>query len=171
LLEKVQESTGKYIIKRLFNAKRQALICSPYVSKHYADAIVKMVGKGINVKLITTNEKTGNFHAHEYFMRYAIPKSGQKASLEITIVDSSFIHAKMYLSDDEFAAFGSANLTIAGMWENVENIVTYDGIEVSNISKGLRKFGSIMVKGLPMGKKEDIRPSAQRHHNHFYCFS
>ena len=149
----VGKGAGKYIIKRLFNAKRQALICSPYVSKHYADAIAKMVERGINVKLITTNEKTGNFHAHDYFMKYAKPKSGQKASLEITIVDSSFIHAKMYLADDGFAAFGSANLTIAGMWEDVENIVTCDGVEVSNIRKGFEKIWKYNGKGIANGKE------------------
>ena len=149
----VGKGAGKYIVKRLFNAKRQALICSPWLSKHYADAIVKMVGRGVNVKLITSNEKTGNFYAHAYFMERSLPKDGQKGSLEITIVDSSFIHAKMYVADDEFAPFGSANLTIAGMWENVENIVTYDGTEVSSVRKGFEKIWKYNGKGIANGKE------------------
>jgi phosphatidylserine/phosphatidylglycerophosphate/cardiolipin synthase-like enzyme len=149
----VGKGAGKYIVKRLFNAKKQALICSPYLSKHYADAIVKMVERGVNVRLITSNEKSGNFHAYSYFMKYTTPKTEQKASLEITIIDSSFIHAKMYVADDEFAAFGSANLTIAGMWENVENIATHDGVEVSSIREGFEKIWKYNGKGIANGKE------------------
>jgi hypothetical protein len=31
----VGKGAGKYIVKRLFNAKRQASICSPYLSKYH----------------------------------------------------------------------------------------------------------------------------------------
>lgn len=157
----VGKGAGKYVIKRLFNAKRQALICSPYLSKPYAEAIVKMVERGVNVKLITSNEKTRNFHAHAYIMKYS-QTNGQKGSLDFTIVGSSFIHAKMYVADDDFAAFGSANLTIAGMWENVENIVTYDGAEGISIRKGFERIWKYNSKGIANGKERgDLSISAK----------
>ena len=50
----------------------------------------------------------------------------ERMPFEFLPVDESFIHAKIYVADDSFAAIGSANLTKTGMWESVEHIVILD---------------------------------------------
>jgi phosphatidylserine/phosphatidylglycerophosphate/cardiolipin synthase-like enzyme len=146
----VGKGVGKYMVKRLFNARREALICSPWLSEHYADAIIRMVRRGIRVKLITSNKRTADFRANDYFMGHWKP-DGQ--TLDLTIMDSSFIHAKMYVVDEEYAVIGSANLTEAGMYENVESIVTYDGAEVVQIRKEFEKIWKYNGRGIANGKE------------------
>ena len=51
----------------------------------------------------------------------------ERMPFEFLPVDESFIHAKIYVADDSFAAIASANLTKTGMWERVEHIVIFDG--------------------------------------------
>lgn len=147
----VGKGVGKHIVKHLFNARKQALICSPWLDEHYAEAIVRMAQRGVNVKLITSNKKTGDFPACAYLMSHR--PDGEDSHLEITRIDSSFIHAKMYVADEEYAALGSANLTTAGMYENVECIAVCDGAEVHNIKDDFEKIWRYNGKGIANGKE------------------
>ena len=148
----VGKGVGKHIIYHLFNAKKQALICSPWLDEHYAEAIVRMAQRGVNVKLITSNRKTGDFSAYAYIMKHLRPNGGN-SPLELTMVDSSFIHAKLYVVDEEYAAIGSANLTTAGMYENVESIATCDGVDVHSIKNDFEKIWRYNGKGIANGKE------------------
>ena len=52
---------GKYIAYRLFNAKKYAYICSPYIDQYYADAILELAEKGVLVKVIASDRHAGGF--------------------------------------------------------------------------------------------------------------
>lgn len=58
-------------------------------------------------------------------------KRGKGSSITLRI-PRSFVHAKMYISDNE-AAYGSANLTFAGMHKNIEHIDVIEGDEVKRL--------------------------------------
>lgn len=147
----VGKGVGKDIIKQLFNAKEQALICSPWLDEHYAEAIVRMAERGVDVKLITSNKRTGDLPACAYLMSH-IP-NGEDSPLEITRMDSSFIHAKMYVVDEEYAALGSANLTMDGMYENVECIAICNGAEAHSIRDNFEKIWRYNGRGIANGKE------------------
>ncbi|MCI0559242.1 MAG: hypothetical protein MN733_12165 [Nitrososphaera sp.] len=58
--------TGKYIVKKLFNGEKYALICSPDIDEYYAEAILRLAEKGINVKVIASNSQAGRLYLEEY---------------------------------------------------------------------------------------------------------
>lgn len=131
---------GKYLAYKLFNASKYAYICSPYIDQKYAGAIVQMAKRGIPIKLITTDRQAGGLYLSDYFGGYY--RKSKDNDFEVLMVEGEgFVHSKMYVVDDDFAVDGSANLTYAGLWNQVNNIHVYDTPEeVSRIKNTFDKI-------------------------------
>lgn len=129
---------GKYIVKKLFNAEKYALICSPYIDEYYADAILRLAERGISVKVIASNRQAGRLYLEEFFEEY----EGKDENFDYILVDGEgFVHVKLYVIDGNYAADGSPNLTRAGMWNNVEHLNVYESYEeVQNLKKSFEKI-------------------------------
>ena len=130
---------GKYISYKLFNAKTYAYICSPYIDQYYAEAILALAEKGIAVRVIATDRQAGGFSLIDFFEDNL---EGNGDNFECFTVDGpGFIHSKMYIVDDNYAVDGSANLTRAGLWNQVNNIHVYDNPEeVQSLKRSFTKI-------------------------------
>ena len=61
--------------------------------------------------------------------------------LNIKISRKAFVHSKIYIIDGSYAVVGSANLTHAGLWENIETVTIYrDPEEVEEVKKDYLKL-------------------------------
>lgn len=124
-IERTNQS-GRYVVEQIFGARTYALICSPYISSEYAYGITKLAGRGVLVKVLTSDKIIEpDFHIRQFF---AEAKKVQGLDTLKTLVIShrlSFEHSKMYIVDDQYAVMGSANLTKVRMWENGETIDIY----------------------------------------------
>lgn len=131
---------GKHLVYRLFNAKKYAYICSPYIDYKYSGAILKMADRGIPIKLVTTDRQPSGFYASEYFGKYY--RDSKNKDLEVLLIGGEgFVHSKLYVIDDSYAVDGSANLTYAGLWNQVNNIHVYDtSEEVQNLKSSFEKI-------------------------------
>jgi phosphatidylserine/phosphatidylglycerophosphate/cardiolipin synthase-like enzyme len=129
---------GKYIAHKLFNAKKYAYICSPYIDRYYADAILGLAEKGVLVKVMATDRQAGGFSLLDYFED---SYDGGENFDCITIDGEGFVHSKIYVVDDAYAVDGSANLTYSGLWNQVNNIHVYDtSTEVQNVKRSFEKI-------------------------------
>lgn len=79
---------------------------------------------------------------------FAIDARRKGLPFEFLPVDESFIHAKIYVADDSFAAIGSANLTKTGMWESVEYVVILnDGPDIQKMKGDFKKMWDYNTEG------------------------
>ena len=132
---------GKYIAYKLFNAQNYAYICSPYIDQYYAEAILKLARRGVNVKVISTDKQAGGFYLGDYFEQQAGSIGNNFDYLIFEKDYNNFIHAKMYVIDNKYAVDGSCNLTRAGLWNNVEHVNVYDfADEVQAIKESFEKI-------------------------------
>ncbi|RLI28276.1 hypothetical protein DRO58_02500 [Candidatus Bathyarchaeota archaeon] len=170
----VGSGVGPYVIEKILRAERRVLVCCPYISREYADNLVELSKRGVQVWVLTSDWK-GIFRIFErgkivrerdftksivlavlpMLVSSAIVFNVQSALLGLAVgiglaykygvkfyentnlkvkvlrrTDSGeFIHAKIYVIDDEYAVTGSANLTYEGMWKNTEHITVYETAE------------------------------------------
>ena len=127
---------GAFIEKELFSAKEYALICSPWITFDFAKKIIRLVEKGTEVRVITSNSKAGDTDKTlEWFRDYVRPEKdllgrikkdwSAPSNFGFKIIEEDFIHAKMYLVDGKYAVVGSANLTESGLWHNIEHVMYF----------------------------------------------
>lgn len=114
--------TGQYVIKRLFDARNYAYICSPYISEQYAQEIARLAKKCLSVKVLTSDKIIEKgFYVRNYF-RTVKEKEGLN-NLHYLVVrhrGDSFDHSKLYVIDDEYAV---SNTTLHLF--NINRIILY----------------------------------------------
>lgn len=117
--------TGEHIVKTLFNARKYAYICSPYIDEKYANAILDLAEKGCIVKVIASSDDLFYFF-RDYSRRL------RNFRYNITPDNSPIVHSKMYIADDTLGIEGSTNLTYNGLWQQMNTIHICENIgEVS----------------------------------------
>lgn len=116
-------SVGKYIEPKLRSAINSVYVCSPWISPEYAETLVRMAHKGIEIKIITSdddlNQKTLSVlfgFSNEKLKTLIVPKE-----------EAGLVHSKCYIVDHRYAFVGSANFTWKGFNENYEQIDMYEG--------------------------------------------
>ena len=108
----VDRRTGRYIHTRLQEAKSYVWVCSPYIDTKYVDILLDLAARGIEVRLISSNRQTGF-----YLRNYLKEKSSLPGTFHsLVLTGSDFVHAKLYVIDDNYALDGSVNLTQNGLW-------------------------------------------------------
>jgi len=95
---------------RIFDAKSKAYICSPWLSKEYAERFVEMAKKGCKLRIITGND-TGNLET----AKYLLDEMAKLPNLDVKLVSSERMHSKFFVKDDDYAVSGSMNFTINGL--------------------------------------------------------
>lgn len=111
-------NAGSQIEPVLWNARESVWIISPWLGKNYAERLVSLSQKGIEVRIITSYI---DFNVESI----EILKASENAKLRLLILDkekAAFIHAKIYVVDNKYAVSGSANFTYSGLNSSVENL-------------------------------------------------
>jgi len=100
--------------------------------------LVKLASEGIEVKVITSDDKEKHHQEALKILRNALKpprcflfrkSDWVPPNMELGIIRERYLHVKLYVFDDKFAVVGSANLTESGMWNNIEHIVIFDNPE------------------------------------------
>jgi hypothetical protein len=112
-------NAGSQIEPVLWNARESVWIISPWLGKDYVERLASLSRKGIEVKIITSNDNW-NMESLEILI------ASRNPYLWLMVLDKQkvpFPHAKIYIIDNEYAFSGSANFTHSGMKYSVENLV------------------------------------------------
>jgi len=138
----VGRGAGAFIENQFFAAPKTTflLICSPWISPKYAQHIIDLARRGIQVRIIT-GDSAQNKAALDLFNEFTkpprdwlgrIPKDWTPPPIDILKVKEHSIHAKIYAMEG-YAVVGSANLTENGLWQWAEHIVIFEGEEAEQI--------------------------------------
>ena len=116
-----KREVGKSVIQNMLNqANRYVYMMSPYliVDNELRQAIEDAALRGVNVKLILP-------HIPDKKLVYEMARSHYQrlldAGVEIYEYEPGFVHAKVYLADDEYAMVGTINLDYRSLVHNFEN--------------------------------------------------
>jgi len=137
----VGRGAGAFIEPRLFTAEKFAWVCSPWISPSFAQRMVDLAKKGVEVRIITS-EVEENKEMLKILKESVKPpkdflgrvkKDWVRPSIDYLIlrseVDQPLVHAKIYVVDGEYAVTGSANCTESGFYHNIEHIIIFDSPE------------------------------------------
>jgi hypothetical protein len=111
-------NAGSQIEPVLWNARESVWIISPWLGKDYAKRLALLSQKGIEVKIITS-------YVNWNIESLEILTASKNPNLRLLVIDkekATFIHAKIYIVDNEYAVSGSANFTYSGLNSSVENL-------------------------------------------------
>lgn len=121
--ETVSENAYLNIIQR---AQRYVTIATPYlvIDHEMLTALCLAAKSGVEVNIITPGipDKWYVFYITQSYYPELI-----KAGVHIFEYKPGFIHAKMYVSDDEVAVVGSANMDYRSLYLHFENCVAFYG--------------------------------------------
>lgn len=116
-----KREVGKSVIQNMLNqANRYVYMMSPYliIDNELRQAIEDAALRGVNVKLILP-------HIPDKKLVYEMARSHYQrlldAGVEIYEYEPGFVHAKVYLADDEYAMVGTINLDYRSLVHNFEN--------------------------------------------------
>jgi DEAD/DEAH box helicase domain-containing protein len=119
----IQVGSGfDWILKNISQAKKILRISSPWLSKNIIQEYVEpLIIKGVQVKIITRKDLENEEQLESLqYLSYLIKNY---KNIEVRYLDS--LHAKMILIDDKIGIQGSMNLTLAGIYKNVELVEKY----------------------------------------------
>ena len=120
------------IMTLLKDATSSLQVITPWMSKEVAEILVELTRKNnISVRVITTEDAQIETHVKAV----GIIKSSLSARLDARILKERRLHAKMVIIDGTLLVMGSANLTLSGLFENVENYVVIDDNQIVEKSK------------------------------------
>ncbi len=115
------KEVGKMVIMNMLNqAKHYVYIITPYliIDNELCQAIENAAIRGIDVKIVTP-------HIPDKKIIFGMTRSRYKrfidSGAEIYEYTPGFIHAKMYVSDDELAVIGTINLDYRSLVHHFEN--------------------------------------------------
>lgn len=111
-------TAGSLLEPMLWDAQQSIWIISPWISPYYAEKLISFVQKGIEVRIVTSNDQY-NLKTVEILRAY------ENHRLFLLVIDKNkvgFIHSKIYIVDKKQAISGSANLTNSGLNYNVESL-------------------------------------------------
>lgn len=125
-------------------AKKSVQIISPWISKEIAESIIKIASEqGIRFEIITSDDLTVDTHrkALEKFVRTTIP------NVNVYIIREK-LHAKMLIIDESVLIMGSANLTLSGLYENIESYIVL--ATPDTIKSSLLQFNELLSISSPI---------------------
>ncbi|MDG6079026.1 hypothetical protein E3U23_07455 [Erythrobacter litoralis] len=159
----------------LANAKREILLCAPFMKFHTVRRLLETVEVSVHVKMIT------RWHADE--VRLGVTDlavfdiAQERPDTELLLLDN--LHAKLYLADD-VGLVGSSNLTAKALgWTHPSNleILLRVGKDTEQITRCLSDLESARlataeertrveaeaaaIKDIPIGMAEDLEDGAK----------
>lgn len=107
----------EWVLDEIMKAKESVRIASPWLSKEiFQKYIEPLLERGVKVKVLTKKDLDNEEQFES--LRYLYSLTKKYKNLEVMCFDS--LHAKMILVDNRIAIKGSMNLTLAGIYKNLE---------------------------------------------------
>jgi HKD family nuclease len=144
-LRTLNELASKYV-EPIFRAKKSAWVCSPWISKSYAEKLYDLSRRGVEVRIITSDD-TYNADTYSYLSQLS-----QTTNFDVHFVKKGAVHSKIYVVDGEYAVTGAVNFTYTGLYKQTNNFTVAENEEVEPIVKDFMR--------LWIGfKSENVRPT------------
>jgi hypothetical protein len=141
----VEIGQGRNLLNYIRKANHEISIISPWFSRDVARAICDLArDKSLSLRILTSNDMKNETHVEAL----KIFESEQSATLESKVLIDRLPHIKMIVIDDSLLIMGSANLTLSGLYDNLEGYVIIDDPEA--IAKSLISFEGIWKQGEPV---------------------
>lgn len=140
----LNELAWKYV-EPIFYAKQLAWVCSPWISKSYAEKLFNLSRRGVEVRIITSDDFY-NSDTYSYLSQLS-----QNTNFDVHFIKKEAVHSKIYIIDNKYAITGAVNFTYTGLNRQTNNFTIAENEEVEPIIKDFMR--------LWIGfKSEDIRP-------------
>jgi HKD family nuclease len=150
-LRTLNEFAWKYV-EPIFYAKKMAWVCSPWISKSYAEKLYDLSRKGVEIRIITSDDK---YNSDTYsYLSQLLPKDSriQSTNFDVHFVKKEAVHSKIYVIDENYAITGAVNFTYNGLNKQTNNFTIAENQEVEPIIKDFMR--------LWIGfKSENVRPT------------
>lgn len=141
----VEIGEAKNLFNYITNAKRSVKLTSPWISEQVARALCELaVKKKIHFQILTSLDE--GVETHRKALRLLAETKIDE--VDIRALRDKQLHAKMVLIDDTLFIIGSANLTLSGLYENIESYVVLSSENV--VKESLRKFAELWDKAIPL---------------------
>lgn len=127
-------------------------VCSPWISKLYAEKLYDLSRKGVEVRIITSDD-IYNSDTFSYLSQL-LPKGSESKStnFDVHFIKKEVVHSKIYVIDENYAVTGAVNFTYTGLQKQTNNFVIAENQEVEPIIKDFMR--------LWIGfKSENVRPT------------
>jgi hypothetical protein len=131
----VEIGEAKQLFNYLIKARKIVRITSPWISCEVAKAICDIARKQkIDFRIITSSDTIVETHkkAIQLFQNAGLE------NVEVKILKDKLVHAKIIIVDESFSIIGSANLTLSGLYENIEGYAVLS--EPSLVKDSISKF-------------------------------
>jgi len=145
----IGKNLGKIIEKEFHNSEKLILISSPAISLSIWKIILKILKKGVKIKIITSEKGGSNSDlTNQEAMKILNDKNNEITGLlEYKIIKeekSKLIHPKIYIIDNKCAIVGSANLTENSFKDLPEYIIIHDDEKI--VKQITNNFFEIWIK-------------------------
>jgi len=141
----VEIGEARNLFNYIRNARKSVRLTSPWISEQVARTICDLaVRKKINFKILTSLDM--NVETHRNALKVLV---GTKVpEIQVRVLENKQLHAKMILVDESLFIIGSANLTLSGLYENIESYVVLSNADV--VTESLRKFAELWSMAVPL---------------------
>jgi HKD family nuclease len=150
-LRTLNEFAWKYV-EPIFNAKKMAWVCSPWISKSYAEKLYDLSRKGVEVRIITSDDE---YNADTFsYLSQLLPRDSktQSTNFDVHFIKKEIVHSKIYVIDENYAVTGAVNFTYSGLIKQTNNFTIAENQEVEAIKNDFMR--------LWIGfKSENVRPT------------
>lgn len=131
----VQIGEARNLLNYVKEAKSLVAIISPWFSKEVAKTICELAkARALKFRILTSADKTIETHVEAL----KIFGAKQNQEVEARVLTDRLPHVKMIVVDDRLLIIGSANLTLSGLYENIEGYVIIDDVDA--ITKSINSF-------------------------------
>jgi len=116
----VEIGEAKQLFSYLRHARKIIRITSPWISSEVAKSICDMARtQKIDFRIITSSDASVETHKKAI----QIFRDASLENVKVRILKDKLVHAKMIIIDENLLIIGSANLTLSGLYENIEGYV------------------------------------------------
>lgn len=117
-----------------------AWVCSPWISKLYAEKLYDLSKKGVEVRIITSDD-IYNSDTFSYLSQL-LPKGSQfkSTNFDVHFIKKEVVHSKIYVIDENYAVTGAVNFTYTGLQKQTNNFIIAENQEVEPIIKDFMKL-------------------------------
>jgi HKD family nuclease len=115
-------------------------VCSPWISKVYAEKLYDLSRKGIEVRIITSDDEYNS--ATFSYLSQLLPNGSnpQSTNFDVHFVKKDTVHSKIYVVDENYAVTGAVNFTYNGLCRQTNNFTIAENQEVEPIIKDFMRL-------------------------------
>jgi len=152
----VGRGVGAHFLNELLLSNKYVYVVSRWISPGYAERLVNMAKQGVEVKIITSDDKEKHHQKALKMLKDSLKPPRLllirrtdwiPPNMELGIIRQQYLHVKMYVFDDKMAVVGSANMTEHGLWNNIEHIVVFtEPEEIETIKQDFHKLWKLYTE-------------------------